>query len=280
MVSSYSSMSTEPADARHGVPGEPMTMTLAGHGAIDAAAPIVFTHGVFMDHTMWDPVRDALDVSSLALDMPGHGASPPVAATTLDDHVAAVAASLERAGASGCVVVGHSWGGMTALRLAIRRPDLVAGLVLCNTPLRRTSGVSRLGFIAQRLAVSAHVAPLPFFAAQAAKSLFDADVLAARPELVTAMQTRLSAMGRHNLSDTLRSVLLEPDDALGLLDQLNVPWRFVAGRDDYVLSGGVAVRLERTAQLVRVPGGHMTPLEQPDAVVNAIGQVRTAVDRG
>jgi pimeloyl-ACP methyl ester carboxylesterase len=169
---------------------------------------------------------------------------------------------------------------MTALRLAIRRPDLVAGLVLCNTPLRRTSGVSRLGFIAQRLAVAAHVAPLPFFAAQAAKSLFDADVLAARPEIVTAMQTRLSAMGRHNLSDTLRSVLLEPDDALGLLDQLNVPWRFVAGRDDYVLSGGVAVRLERTAQLVRVPGGHMTPLEQPDAVVNAIGQVRTAVDRG
>jgi len=257
-----------------------MTMTLAGHGAIDTTAPIAFTHGVFMDHTMWDPVRDAIGIPSLALDMPGHGASPPLAATTLDDHVDAVAATLEQAGASGCVVVGHSWGGMTALRLAIRHPDLVAGLVLCNTPLRRTSGLSRLGFIAQRLAVSAHLVPLPFFAAQAAKSLFDADVLTARPELVDAMQERVTAMGRRNVSNTLRSVLLEPGDALGLLDQLRVPWCFVAGRDDYVLGGGVAARLERTAQLVRVPGGHMTPLEQPDAVLHAIGRVRTMVERG
>jgi len=257
-----------------------MTMTLASHGAIDATAPIVFTHGVFMDHTMWNPVRDALDTPSLALDMPGHGASPPLTATTLDDHVAAVAITLERAGASGCVVVGHSWGGMAALRLAIRHPDLVAGLVLCNTPLRRTSGLSRLGFIAQQLAVSAHVVPLPFFAAQAAKSLFDADVLAAKPQLVDAMRVRLAAMGRRNLSETVRSVLLEPGDSLCLLDQLNVPWRFVAGRDDYVLSGGVAERLERTAQLVRVPGGHMTPLEQPDTVLDTIGHVRTMVERG
>ena len=256
-----------------------MTMTLAGHGAIDAKAPIVFLHGVFMDHTMWNPVRDALDVaSSLALDMPGHGASPPLTATTLDDHVDAVAATLEQADASGCVLVGHSWGGMTALRLAIRRPDLIAGLVLCNTPLRRTSGLSRLAFIAQRLAVN--VVPLPFFAAQAAKGLFHPDVLAARPELVDAMRERVAAMGRRNVSNTLRSVLLEPGDALGLLDQLRVPWCFVAGRDDGVLGGGVAARLERSAQLVRVPGGHMTPLEQPDAVLHAIGQVRTMVERG
>lgn len=256
-----------------------MTMTLAGHGAIDAKAPIVFLHGVFMDHTMWNPVREAPDMpSSLALDMPGHGASPPLAATTLDDHVAAVATALEQAGASGCVVIGHSWGGMTALRLAIRRPDLIAGLLFCNTPLRRTSGLSRLGFIGQRLAVN--VVPLPFFAAQAAKSLFDPGVLAAKPELVDAMQERLTAMGRRNVSDTLRSVLLEPGDALGLLDQLKVPWRFVAGRDDYVLAGDVAARLERTAQLVRVPGGHMTPLEHPDAVLDAIGHVRTMVERG
>jgi pimeloyl-ACP methyl ester carboxylesterase len=257
-----------------------MTMTLVGHGAIDTTTPILFTHGVFMDHSMWDPVRAALDIPSLALDMPGHGASPALGATTLDDHVTALVDTLEQASASGYVVVGHSWGGMTALRLAIRRPDLVSGLVLCNTPLRRTSGLSRAGFVAQRLATSAHLVPLPFFAAKAAKSLFDADVLAAKPELVDAMQKRLTAMGRRNLSGTVRSVLLEPNDSLDLLDKLEVPWKFIAGRDDYVLSGGVAERLERTGRLVRVPGGHMTPVEQPAAVLDAISHIRTIIGRG
>jgi pimeloyl-ACP methyl ester carboxylesterase len=59
-----------------------------------------------------------------------------------------------------------------------------------------------------------------------------------------------------------------------------VPWRFIAGRDDYVLSGGVAERLERTGHLVRVPGGHMTPVEQPAAVLDAISHVRTIIGRG
>lgn len=257
-----------------------MTMTLAGHGAIDAKAPIVFLHGVFMDHTMWNPVRDALDVpSSLALDMPGHGTSPPLAATSLDDHVVAVSATLEHVDASRCIVVGHSWGGMTAMRLAVRRPDLVAGLVLCNTPLRRTSGLARLGFIGQRLAVSAHMVPLPFYATLAAKSLFDADALAASPDIVAAMAQRLTAMGRENVSAAIRSVLLEPGDALGLLDQLSIPWRFVAGQDDYVLANGVAYHLEQTAGLVQVRGGHMTPLHHPDVVLDAISHVRRLVEQ-
>lgn len=251
-----------------------MTTTLAAYGAIDTTAPIVFTHGVFMDHTMWDEVRERLGSDSLALDMPGHGASPPLGGSTLDDHVTALAVTLERAGAAGAVLVGHSWGGMTALRLAIRRPDLVAGLVLCNTPLRRTSGLTRVGFIAQRFAVSTWLAPLPFFAGQAAKSLFDADVLAARPALVAGMQTRLAAMGRRNLSDTVRSVLLEPDDSLALLDQLDMPWRFVAGRDDYVLNDGVGARLERDGKILTVPGGHMTPIEQPNDVLDIIAEIR------
>lgn len=87
-------------------------------------------------------------------------------------------------------------------------------------------------------------------------------------------------MGRRNVSNTLRSVLLEPGDALALLDELRVPWIFVAGRDDSVLGDGVAERLERADRLVRVPGGHMTPIEQPDAVVEAIDDVRTMIRLG
>jgi pimeloyl-ACP methyl ester carboxylesterase len=66
------------------------------------------------------------------IDLPGMALPPslmPRDATfpQLADHVAHVADAL---GVEGAVVVGHSLGGGVALHLALRRPDLVEGLVL------------------------------------------------------------------------------------------------------------------------------------------------------
>jgi pimeloyl-ACP methyl ester carboxylesterase len=59
-------------------------------------------------------------------DLPGHGASSPLPAATIGAFSDVIAASLD-----GPVdVVGHSMGGVVALRLAERRPELVRGLVL------------------------------------------------------------------------------------------------------------------------------------------------------
>jgi pimeloyl-ACP methyl ester carboxylesterase len=64
-------------------------------------------------------------------DLPGHGCSAALPALPslagFADRVAAVA---EQEGTAPAVVVGHSMGGVVALRLAARRPDLVRGIVL------------------------------------------------------------------------------------------------------------------------------------------------------
>lgn len=64
-------------------------------------------------------------------DLPGHGMSPPLpAAPNVAAYADCVAAVAEREGGGPAVVVGHSMGGVVALRLAMRRPELVRGIVL------------------------------------------------------------------------------------------------------------------------------------------------------
>jgi pimeloyl-ACP methyl ester carboxylesterase len=77
--------------------------------------------------------------SSLAIDLPGFGATPPPAApvgargyaTTLEPLLDELASS----GGAPPVVVGHSFGGRVAVCLAAQSPELVGGLVLTGVPL-------------------------------------------------------------------------------------------------------------------------------------------------
>ena len=67
----------------------------------------------------------------LALDLPGHGGSSPLPRGSSMADFAAVAEDVLAAEAAGpALVAGHSFGGLVALRLAHRRPDLVRGLLL------------------------------------------------------------------------------------------------------------------------------------------------------
>ena len=54
---------------------------------------------------------------------------------TVDGQARRLAESMAAQGLDRCVVIGHSHGGLVALSLAAQRPDLVAGLVLLDTPV-------------------------------------------------------------------------------------------------------------------------------------------------
>lgn len=106
-----------------------------------AAPELVLVHGGAQNAHTWDTVALALDRPLVALDLPGHGHS-----AHRDDHVywpAENAASLEEAvrelAPDARVVVGMSLGGLSALALADRAPDLVRQLVLVDV----TPGVNR-----------------------------------------------------------------------------------------------------------------------------------------
>jgi pimeloyl-ACP methyl ester carboxylesterase len=72
----------------------------------------------------------------ISIDRPGHGWSERAHEGSSPEYQAKVISQvIERLGVARVIVVGHSWGGLLALRLALDQPQRVAGLVLLAPPL-------------------------------------------------------------------------------------------------------------------------------------------------
>ena len=101
-----------------------------------AGPPIVLLHAALHDRTDYGPVTGPLARGRrvLALDWPGHGDSPlppsPLRAAQFGDLLIEFA---DRLSLDNAVIVGNSVGGYAACRLALERPERVAGVVLINT---------------------------------------------------------------------------------------------------------------------------------------------------
>ncbi|MBG6224434.1 pimeloyl-ACP methyl ester carboxylesterase [Arthrobacter sp. CAN_A2] len=120
---------------------------LGGHGSAadriepegGAPAPVfVLIHGIGMSHRYFRRLGALLSAYGEVhlIDLPGYGwTRRPAHATTNEGTADLVGKLLDEAGASSCVVVGHSMGAQSATELAIERPDLVSHLVLIGAAI-------------------------------------------------------------------------------------------------------------------------------------------------
>lgn len=102
------------------------------------APPLVLIHALGTSLTLWDGVAARLPRHRiLRLDLRGHGQSDvPPAPYAMGALVRDVERLIEHFGLTETVVAGVSLGGMIAQGLAVKRLDLVRGLVLSNTAAR------------------------------------------------------------------------------------------------------------------------------------------------
>jgi pimeloyl-ACP methyl ester carboxylesterase len=103
----------------------------------DTPPELVLIHGGAQNAHTWDTVALALGRPLLAVDLPGHGHSGDVAPAATgrlraDGLADDVAVAIRALAPDAAVVVGMSLGGMTAMCLADRYPDLVRRLVLVD----------------------------------------------------------------------------------------------------------------------------------------------------
>jgi pimeloyl-ACP methyl ester carboxylesterase len=110
-------------------PAETLAVHVAGGGR-----PVVLIPGLFGAAYAYRNVVPALTAGgrrTITIEILGTGASarPAKADYSLAAQARRVAAVLDTLGVRGAIVVAHSLGGAVALRLAVERPDLVAGLV-------------------------------------------------------------------------------------------------------------------------------------------------------
>jgi pimeloyl-ACP methyl ester carboxylesterase len=94
---------------------------------------VVFVHGLFGQGKNWTTIAKALAERHRVtlLDLPNHGHSPWTDTVDYEDMAELVAAELESYGEP-VTLVGHSMGGKVAMTLALRRPELVRGLVVVD----------------------------------------------------------------------------------------------------------------------------------------------------
>ena len=108
-------------------------------GADEAKPTIVFANSLGTDQRIWRDVIVRLvgEAGIITYDMRGHGLSdlgqPP---HTMEDHVGDLAALIDHLGGRPSIVCGLSVGGLVAQGLALSRPDLVQGLILCDTGMK------------------------------------------------------------------------------------------------------------------------------------------------
>ncbi len=131
----------------------------------ERAPALVLAHGLGMDMTLWDAVLPLLpgDIRVLRYDLRGHGGSDtPDAPYAMGQMISDAEAVIEAHGLTDTVFGGLSLGGMVAQGLAIKRLDLVRGLVLSNTAAKigtpkiwedRIAAIRRTGLAAQAEAV-------------------------------------------------------------------------------------------------------------------------------
>jgi len=257
--------------------GDDLTLHVERDGA---GPPLILLHGFTGSAESWSPLRPSLGarVTTLAVDLPGHGASSAPAdparyalARVADD----LARLLDALGVDRAAVLGYSMGGRTALHFALAHPDRVAALVLESASpgiasdderAERARSDAALADDIERDGVEAFVMRwewLALWASQAALS----------PEVRARLRAERLANSARGLANSLRGAGAGADPpVLDRLKQLDVPTLLVAGALDakyvalaramdaalpgasleIVPDAGHAVHLERPAELVRV----------------------------
>ena len=239
---------------------------------------VVLLHGVGGAASNWALVAPPLAERCRVLvpDLPGHGGSSalPAPAETLDPFADRVAALLDEP----AVLVGHSLGGVIALRLAARRPDLARGLVLAgsagiHSSTRRAEQLLALAATikpGKRIApLRRHVARSPFLRRLAFGSVSVTDPRALEPLMADAF---LAGSGLYTDVRNASDALVRSDPRLDL-ERVRCPALVVHGaRDAQVpLCDGFEYARRLRAPLRTVADcGHLLVGERPHAVVDAV----------
>jgi 3-oxoadipate enol-lactonase len=250
--------------------------------------PLVLLHGLGGLASNWRLVAPGLMAERRVVipELPGHGASGPLeAAGSLDPFADAVLAVVEAEDALPAPWVGHSLGGLIALRAAVRRPEAVTGIVLVAAA--GISSATRLG--EATVTVLGIVQPgrlLGRYRARLSRSRVGrtlvfggwgvADPVGLDPEMAEAF---LSGPPQH--ADTLTAgKALVASDTRSDLDRVACPCLCLWGaQDNWVpLQDGMEYARRLRAPLrVIADCGHLSIGERPDVVTRAVREFLATV---
>jgi len=251
------------------------------HGGA-SAAPLVLCHGFGLSAFAWDRTAASLPGRAVvAVDLRGHGDSDWDKTARYDRGAIAddVRATLDALAIRRCVLIGHSFGGDIAARLALAHPSRVAALVLIDVgPEIRPSGMRGVRELTARMPdvyesrdeYRGWLETIYPLADVQALAVFAANGLRARPD------GQLEP--KHDPAFRRAMFAFEETASAGarwaLLEAIEQPTLVVRGAESVVLSDETAKRMARVLRNgshAVVPGaGHSVMLDNPRGMAAAI----------
>jgi len=245
-------------------------------------APVVFVHGGVSDHRAWEAQREivARRYRFIAIDQRYFGAAPwsdDGSQFSQATHIADLAAFVRSLNAGPGDVVGHSYGAVIALGLAVQHPELVRSLFINEPPLpsiltdpadQRLASQEREGLATSSAAASAGNAT-------EATRLF-VDWINGQLGAFDALPAALKAMHLDNARTMPRQLNPPPFAPItcAQLAQLKVPVTITKGeltRSYFQVIAEAAHRCVTGSQLITIAGAqHRAPMQAPALFYEAL----------
>ncbi len=209
------------------------------------------------------------------IDGPGHGKSEVPPPFSLDDHTRAFTDALDALQINDFAMVGLSWGGMLAMRVALSpAASRLKAMVLLDT-----SAEAEPWFDAKKYRVLASFArrfgmPHGLVKKEIAPLMFAPKTLREKPELVLETTRRINGYSREGVSRAAIAVVVERKSVLERLSEVRIPTLVGCGREDLATVPARSEAIARSLPGARLAwfedAGHMSAIEQPAAVNAAI----------
>jgi 3-oxoadipate enol-lactonase len=252
-----------------------------GYVDIGQGLPIILIHGLFLDHTAFEEQIQAFADRTriIAIDTHGHGASSELdRSISLDEMAEDYFDLVQQLGIQQAIWGGVSLGGMTSLRIAIRHPEAVLGLLLLNTNAGKGAGkkVQSLAGLNAPLTMR-FLWPTQFIKMKVLQAgLFGRTTLETKPDLQRIWAEKMKPISSISMKHAIEAVL----SANSILDQLSsirVPTIVAGGREDTALPMSASQEIQQrinNSTLVEIEKcGHSSSIEQPKRVNQLLEQL-------
>lgn len=220
---------------------------------------LVFLHGWGVDSKLWFKIAPSLIEKNFSLyfiDLPGFGQSQnPSESFDIDQYKNVVLKFIESLELKNVAIIGHSFGGSIAIKVAIDNPHYLEKLVLVNAAGARHSSISK----SFKTILAKIIRPLFF-------PPFMQPIRAKFYQLIGSEYLNIPSM-----SKVFSQVVSE--NLMPFLSEINIPTLIISGDNDKVTPVSHAKEMNKkikNSKLVILSGGHFSFLDQPDEFVNVL----------
>lgn len=237
----------------------------AGQGPL-----LLLIHGFPLDRSMWKGQLSGLsDIRRVvAPDLRGRGGSPGGDSWSVDDLADDISNLIVDLGEKNADVAGLSMGGYVAFGLWHRHPDKIRSLILMDTKAGADNDEAKAG--RDKVAATVREKGTGALVDDLGRRVLAPDP----PESIRAEVKRMfeSIPGESSAADAI--AMRDRPDSTNDAGSITVPVLVIHGEQDQLMPVEVGEDLAKSipgAKFARIPNaGHLSPLENPDAVNNAI----------